>query len=186
MNSESAGWVRGLCNLHAWSRLSEPPPSRECLPHRAALWDPPAAGTKSSKQSGTGGQEASVLLPQCLQGAVLKAFHEGVKHISLWGNEASHCTDLPEIAVPLPVTKSTPAQGSPGHILQVTTEVHSEQIQKCPFGCHHQTSRKIYFTSANSEGRGTHSQPPHPVRKVSVALTHISLLGGELAEGKHK
>lgn len=84
-----------------------------------------------------------MLLPLCLQDTVLEAFHEGVKNVSLWGNEANHRADLPEMAVPLPVTKSTSARGSPGHSLQVTTEAHSEQTQKRSFGCPHQTSRKI-------------------------------------------
>lgn len=74
------------------------------------------------QHSGKGDQEASVLLPLCLQDTVLEALHEGVENVRLWGNEANHRADLPEMTVPLPVTKSTSARGSPGHGLQVTTE----------------------------------------------------------------
>lgn len=135
------------------------------------------------QHSGKGDQEASVLLPLCLQDTVLEAFHEGVKNVSLWGNEANHRADLPEMTVPLPVTKSTSARGSPGHSLQVTTEAHSEQTQKRSFGCPHQTSRKICSTWHIQKAEAP-AASHHASSGRCQWLTRVSLPCG--AEGKHK
>lgn len=73
-------------------------PARVQGPGRGAgLWQPAAVGR--------GRREAFRQLPARGQDLPLKVFHHGVKSISLRGDEAHRCTDLPEITVPLPVKK---------------------------------------------------------------------------------
>lgn len=86
--------------------------------------------------------------------------------------------------------QATSARGSPSHISQVTTEAHSEWMQKCSFGCSYQTSRKIYFTlpvsKAEVHTKSTTTPSQEAARKMSAALTQISLPCGALAEGRYK
>lgn len=63
------------------------------------------AGLCHPAAMGRGTQEASRQQPSHLQDVILKVFHQGNKNISLWGDELNHCTDLPEITIPLPVKK---------------------------------------------------------------------------------